>query len=532
VPDRPSQPGGGSRKPYELPELYGDAPDPVQHDVVEHDDLAHDEPVVVVRGRDEDLESEHEETFWGSDPASRDAATAAATPVTAGEHDPEPELPTTAPDGRPLTRREIREQQQRARDSRKSQRPASTPRSRRKRWLVGGVIVVVLALLIPVAISYVRYVTGPGTDSLSVRSVEWIRDHGGNGMVNTIERWWYTNNPPPTGGSPDKIRVQGTVGTAPPKVTVTTLPQFQSLAPPAARVPTPAPDVQLNEGVWQPSGRLVAGKPAIYTTYVRPDAAHTSYYTGLMWLDTKLLKANYVVGAEQPGGGANPWGSQIPPDVQPSAIAAFNSGFKMDTANGGAYLDGQEIVGLRGGAASLVIYQDGTATVGAWGRDFNMSPSVKAVRQNLALMIDNGQIDPAVNDTDTTLWGATLGNKALVWRSGVGVTADGALIFAGGPALSVLSLARTLQAAGAVRAMEMDINTDWVSAFTYVPSDPNNPASPTMGVKLLDGMTHGGDQYLQPNSRDFFAFTSDPKPVVPTTTTTTRPTTTTKPPRK
>ena len=75
------------------------------------------------------------------------------------------------------------------------------------------------------------------------------------------------------------------------------------------------------------------------------------------------------------------------------------------------------------------------------------------------------------------MFGATLGNKALVWRSGVGVDANGALIYAGGPALSVLSLGPTLQNAGAVRAMELDINTDWVSAYTYVQRAP--PATPT-----------------------------------------------------
>ena len=522
MPDRPSKPGGGSRKPYELPELYGDAPAPVNHDVVEHDDFPHDEPSVVVRGRDEPVgrEAGPDPTFWGANRASDGTGDAPTAAAAASSADTAPESnqehATTAPDGRPLTRREIREQQTR------NERKATTraPRSRRRRWITIGAIVVVLALMIPVAISYVSYVNKPGTDSLSVRTVEWVRDHGGNGMVNTIERWWYVNNPPPTGGTPDKIRVQGTVGTEP-QPTVTTLPQIQQLPPPTSRVPTPAPDVQLNEGVWQPTGRLVAGKPAVYTTYVRPDASHTAYYTGLMWLDTKLLKANYVVGLEQPGGGPNPWNSQIPPDVQPNAIAAFNSGFKMDAANGGAYLDGQEIVPLRCGAASLVIFQDGTSNVGVWGRDFNLAPTVKAVRQNLVLLVDNGQLNPEMREDDTTAFGATLGNNVYVWRSGVGVTADGALIFAGGPALSVLALARTLQAAGAVRAMEMDINTDWVSGFTYVPSDPNNPASPTMGVKLLDGMTHGGDQYLQPNSRDFFAFTGDPKVVVPTTTTTT-----------
>ena len=62
--------------------------------------------------------------------------------------------------------------------------------------------------------------------------------------------------------------------TAPP-----TYPQIQRLAPPTARVPTPAPVVEPNEGVWQPTGRLVSGQPAVYTTYVRPDAAHTTFTT-------------------------------------------------------------------------------------------------------------------------------------------------------------------------------------------------------------------------------------------------------------
>ena len=96
-------------------------------------------------------------------------------------------------------------------------------------------------------------------------------------------------------------------------------------------------------------------------------------------------------------------------------------------------------------------------------------------------------------------------------------TPNGALIYAGGPALSVLALARTLQAAGAVRAMEMDINTDWVSAFTYVPEDPPTRRRPPIGVKLLDNMSHGGDQYLQPDERDFFAFPPTPRSSTRTT---------------
>jgi hypothetical protein len=59
--------------------------------------------------------------------------------------------------------------------------------------------------------------------------------------------------------------------------------------------------------------------------------------------------------------------------------------------------------------------------------------------------------------------------------------------------------------------MELDINTDWVSAYTYVPEDIANPTSATIGVKLLDNMSRGPDRYFSPGERDFFAFLADPK---------------------
>jgi hypothetical protein len=38
---------------------------------------------------------------------------------------------------------------------------------------------------------------------------------------------------------------------------------------------------------------------------------------------------------------------------------------------------------LRVGAASLVIYKDGSAIVGEWGCDARLTPNVVAIRQNL-----------------------------------------------------------------------------------------------------------------------------------------------------
>ena len=63
-----------------------------------------------------------------------------------------------------------------------------------------------------------------------------------------------------------------------------------------------------------------------------------------------------------------------------------------------------------------------------------MSPSVVAVRQNLDLIVDNGPPVPGLDANDNHRWGATLGGRVQVWRSGLGVTADGALVYVGGRA--------------------------------------------------------------------------------------------------
>jgi hypothetical protein len=413
------------------------------------------------------------------------------------------------------------------------ERPAGTGtrvrhhRGRRRRWRTARrtAALLVAVLLVPVGWSYAHALLRSGTTPAGIRTVEWVRDHGGNGLVNTIERWWYTNNPPPTGGRPEALKVHGTSGAAAtkrpstPSPVISYAPTAAHLPAPAGRVPGPVPYVDPNEGVWHPTGRTVDGIPAVYTTAIRPDAVHTSFYTGLMWIDTKLLRAAYVLGNQEPGGGAGPWGGQIPTDARNSLVAAFNSGFKMSQANGGAYNNGVTIRPLRDGAASLVIRADGTATVGMWGRDVSMDSSVVSVRQNLALMLDNGELNPTLRENDTNEWGATLGGNVYVWRSGVGIDANGALIYAGGNAMSIMSLARTLRAAGAVRAMELDINAQWVTAYTYAAPDASNPAG-VQGTKLVDSMAYGGDRYLQPGERDFFAFFAAPKyePVVTSTT--------------
>jgi hypothetical protein len=189
--------------------------------------------------------------------------------------------------------------------------------------------------------------------------------------------------------------------------------------------------------------------------------------------------------------------------------AAFNSGFRMQDAQGGFYLDGVTAVPLVNGAASVAIDSSGNITVGAWGTDVKMTPTTVAVRQNLDLIVDNGAPVPGLDANDNVRWGATLGGAVRVWRSGVGVTATGALVYAAGSGLTIVDLANVLARAGAVRGMELDINTSWVN-FTHFDLNPGVPANADNGVRLTYDEEPSPSRYFYPLSRDFFTMSVRP----------------------
>jgi hypothetical protein len=153
----------------------------------------------------------------------------------------------------------------------------------------------------------------------------------------------------------------------------------------------------------------------------------------------------------------------------------------------------------------MVIYADGRINIGTWGRQVSMTPQVTAVLQNLVPLVDGGQTAPDATYHDTHIWGATLGANTVVARSGIGVTATGALIYVAGPALTARSLAESLQRAGAVRAMALDINPEWVTFNFYTHPNPTEPGL-IQPDKLYPQMQRPADRYLgpTPESRDFF----------------------------
>jgi hypothetical protein len=258
------------------------------------------------------------------------------------------------------------------------------------------------------------------------------------------------------------------------------------------------------EGVFTPRVS-VDGRPALQTALLRPDAQHTSFLAGVAWMSSALLSFVQHPGATDPGQ-LDRWRqpATVPVAMRTGLVATFNSGFKIADSRGAFYQDGSTVGSFRDGAASMVIYRDGHLDIGAWGTEVRMSAAVRSVRQNLTLLVDGGRLSPDIDRPGKAAWGATIGNAAFVWRSGVGVTAAGDVVFVAGDALSARSLGELLVRAGAVRAMELDINRSWVSFMWY--GSGNAPATPAQAVPhKLVGFERPAERYFSVNNRDFFA---------------------------
>jgi hypothetical protein len=251
------------------------------------------------------------------------------------------------------------------------------------------------------------------------------------------------------------------------------------------------------EGSWSGAGQPRRGGYAILTTQLRAQAGLPE--AGLAWIDPAVTKLVLYAGYAEPYG-SWPEQSYVAQSQQLSLIGAFNSGFKMYSYSTGWYDRGRTAVPLEPAAASLVIFANGTATVGEWGRDVAANSNVVAVRQNLTLLVDHGALTPQAQVPSD--WGAVLGGGVTTWRSGIGVTSGDDLVYAAGPDLTPALLAELLVAAGAVRAMQLDINPEWVSFATFSRAGAGGAL---IGTNLLAGMYYAPSHYLEPYSRDFFA---------------------------
>jgi len=256
-----------------------------------------------------------------------------------------------------------------------------------------------------------------------------------------------------------------------------------------------------NEGVWAPMpvalfpDRIVLAKALLHADKQRPYA-----YVALVKMDMTTLELGAVAGIKQPGGPiGNPGEGKVPDEIKSNnlLIAAFDGGFQYRDGAYGMVVSGKTYVPLRNGLASLFIDNKGKAQIGEY--DGTIPANTVVVRQNGPLLVKDGQITPFTEAGKDT-WGRTVTVSMYTWRSAIGQAKDGDLIYAVGPSLRPQTMAAVMQAAGAVNAMQLDINPFWVRFVLFSPSNDGTYTSES----LLKNMENGGKSYLNGYQKDFF----------------------------
>ena len=355
--------------------------------------------------------------------------------------------------------------------------------------------VAVLVLLSPAAYSYTATMVQPSSLPLGVRSVEWLRSHHGNWLVDEAESVYYGFKAPKKGGP--QLRSLPKVGLTP--ATTSGGParrhRAQTAWPPRIK---PVFTVALpGEGIWTPTGPPVDGHAPVLVTTFRSEADYPRIVAYLAWFDHTRTALAFYPGRYEPPNASVRGPMSVPSGQRWRLLATFNSGFIYKDGQNGSSVNGLSYEPLKDGLATLIGYRDGHVDIKTWTGGPNAGPRVAFARQSLPLIIQGGRLNPALNDSSQ--WGYTLGNAVRVWRTGVGIDRRGNLIYAAANDQTVITLARILQHAGAVRAMQFDINPEWPTLITY---SHHGGLVPT---KVVPNVQQPATRYLVPDDRDFFS---------------------------
>jgi hypothetical protein len=251
------------------------------------------------------------------------------------------------------------------------------------------------------------------------------------------------------------------------------------------------------EGVWKRTGPPIDGGPPVLVTVFRTDRAYPRLLAYAAWFDRTRTAIAFYPGRYEPPKAAVRGPMMVPYGQRWRLLATFNSGFTYAYGGNGSSDNGRVNEPFKVGNATLVGYKDGRLAIVRWNRKSNARRNVAWARQSLPPIVWNGKLNP--NLDNSLKWGEALGGSVRVWRTGVGIDRRGNLIFVAAEGQTVMSLARVLKHAGAVRAMQFDINPFWHTLITYT---HHHGLHPTM---VEPQPNHSANRYLVPDDRDFFA---------------------------
>jgi hypothetical protein len=229
---------------------------------------------------------------------------------------------------------------------------------------------------------------------------------------------------------------------------------------------------------------------------------------------TTLLR--WHVGALDPPGAAR----NLPADAGPSidwrseglagVVAVFNGGFKVAAGAGGSEADGRVLRPLVIGDMTIALNAKGQWEMGDWGSPGFPAADFHAIslRQNLPPLVLHGAVTAAGTTSDWNQWGSTISHGADELRTGLGVDASGNLVYVASTVpVTADQLGRALVAAGAIEAMQLDINPAW--PIMGASKRPMHVSGGRFQVQLNSSL-HDASIYETGWIRDFFVALAEP----------------------
>lgn len=209
----------------------------------------------------------------------------------------------------------------------------------------------------------------------------------------------------------------------------------------------------------------------------------------LVQIDLNKSRLKLVCGTRDPATGSG----IISVQDRTKTLLAFSGGFQYKHDFCGIAIDGKVLRPMKKKAGTLVVYQDGRVAIGQWNHDFTkVTAEMKYIRQNM-LLVSHSKFNKTAPYQVYALAG-----KFRVFRSAVGVTKNGDLVYAAGNKLSAKRLAEVMIAQGVVSAICLDMNYGNATCGIFVNTKDK------LVIKPLTKRFPNPGRFLVRNYRDFF----------------------------
>jgi hypothetical protein len=200
--------------------------------------------------------------------------------------------------------------------------------------------------------------------------------------------------------------------------------------------------------------------PALLKTVIRPDPQRLHAAVRIVLADPRQVDLHIVAGTKHPESTTGQQGDGLIPrdrETLTRLLAAFNGGFKTMHGASGMMVRGKVIVPPQKDLATVATLKDGRTAIGTWALPGGAPlPGVLSYRQNLPPLVAGGVFNPM----GVKKWGNVVDELegTHTYRSGLGVTRAGYLLYAWGDDLTGETLARAMIRAGVEYALHLDMN--------------------------------------------------------------------------